>query len=281
MVKTSEDLGTQGEWPSHPELLDHLAVSFVESGWDVKALVRRIVLSQTYRQSSVATPDAYRRDPENRLLARGPRFRLDAEMIRDAALMTSGLLNPTMFGKSVKPPQPAGLWKAVTLPDSYPRTHEADAGDAVYRRSVYTFWKRGLPPPQMTLFDAPTRESCIARRERTNTPMQALLLLNEHQSLDAARAIATKAIELHPEARSEDCMAWLYETITSCVPDAEESTTLMTLLEDLQRRYSEQPGLARSLCPPQLPSSVSHAHLASWIVIASTIYNLDITRTKG
>ncbi|MCA8969663.1 MAG: PSD1 domain-containing protein [Planctomycetes bacterium] len=281
VVKTSEDLGTQGEWPSHPELLDHLAVSFVESGWDVKALVRRIVLSQTYRQSSVATPDAYRRDPENRLLARGPRFRLDAEMIRDAALMTSGLLNPTMFGKSVKPPQPAGLWKAVTLPDSYPRTHEADAGDAVYRRSVYTFWKRGLPPPQMTLFDAPTRESCIARRERTNTPMQALLLLNEHQSLDAARAIATKAIELHPEARSEDCMAWLYETITSCVPDAEESTTLMTLLEDLQRRYSEQPGLARSLCPPQLPSSVSHAHLASWIVIASTIYNLDITRTKG
>ncbi|MCB9883448.1 MAG: PSD1 domain-containing protein [Planctomycetes bacterium] len=281
LVKTAEDLGTQGEWPSHPELLDHLAVSFVDSGWDVKALVRRIVLSQTYRQSSVATPDAYRRDPENRLLARGPRFRLDAEMIRDAALMTSGLLNRAMFGKSVKPPQPAGLWKAVTLPDSYPRTHEADAGDAVYRRSVYTFWKRGLPPPQMTLFDAPTRESCIARRERTNTPMQALLLFNEHQSLDAARAIATKAIGLHSESRTEDCMAWLYETITSCMPDTGESTTLMTLLEDLQRRYSEQPDLARSLCPPQLPSEVSHARLASWIVIASTIYNLDITRTKG
>ncbi len=281
LVKTAEDLGTQGEWPSHPELLDHLAVSFVESGWDVKALVKRIVLSQTYQQSSVATPDAYLRDPENRLLARGPRFRLDAEMIRDAALATSGLLNPTLFGKSVKPPQPAGLWKAVTLPDSYPRTYEQDKGDAIYRRSVYTFWKRGLPPPQMTLFDAPTRESCIARRERTNTPMQALLLLNEGQSLDAARAIAMKAITLHPESSSAERIAWLYETITSCVPDTEERASLVTLLDDLHRQYSEQADLARRLCPPQLPGAVSRAQFASWIVVASTIYNLDITKTKG
>lgn len=285
LVKTAEDFGTQGEWPSHPDLLDHLALSFVQSGWNIKALVRRIALSATYRQSSIASGSAYAMDPENRLLARGPRHRLDAEMIRDAALATSGLLNAKMFGKSVKPPQPAGLWKAVALPDSYPRTHVADEGDAVYRRSVYTFWKRGLPPPQMTLFDAPTREACIARRERTNTPMQALLLLNEQQSLDAARAIAMRVLQLGPDSTTEERIAWLYETITSRLPDPLESEALTTLQEDLQRQYEEQPALARKLCNGLVEDSAAdglpHTRLASWIVLASTIYNLDITKTKG
>jgi len=157
LVKTSEDFGTQGERPSHPDLIDYLAVAFVESGWDVKALARRIVTSETYQQSTEATPESYRQDPDNRMLARGSRFRMDAEMIRDQILATSGLLNPSMFGKSVKPPQPAGIWKAVTLPSSFPKTYAADVGEKTYRRSLYTFWKRGMPPPQMSLLNAPTR----------------------------------------------------------------------------------------------------------------------------
>ena len=194
IVKTSEDFGAQGEWPSHPELLDYLAVSFVESGWDVKALLKQIVMSKTYQQASESTPDRFEADPENRLLARGSRFRMDSEMIRDQVLATSGLLNREMYGRSVKPPQPAGLWETVSMPSSYPRVYEADTGDKIYRRSVYTFWKRGMPPPQMTILDAPSREACIARRERTNTPLQSLLLMNEPEYLKAARHLAHNTI---------------------------------------------------------------------------------------
>ena len=209
LVKTSEDFGAQGDWPSHPELLDDQTVRFVQSGWDVKKLVRSIVLSETYQQSSKATRDRYVSDPENRLLARGSRFRLDAEMIRDQVLAVSGLLNPTMHGKSVKPPQPPDLWKvAVAMPYSNPRVFQADSGDQIYRRSVYTFWKRALPPPQMSIFDAPTREeACIARRERTNTPLQALLLMNEEQYFLAALHCASGLLERIRHARrgSKSC----------------------------------------------------------------------------
>ena len=186
LVKTSEDFGAQGESPSHPELLDHLASRFVKSGWDVKALIRTIVMSRTYQQSSTAPTSDYENDPENRLLARGSRYRLDAEVVRDQVLSLCGLLNPKMHGRSVKPPQPKGIWEIVAMPSSYPRVYKADSGDDVFRRSVYTFWKRAIPPPQMTIFDAPTRESCIARRERTNTPLQALVLMNESQYFSAA-----------------------------------------------------------------------------------------------
>ncbi|MGY8687302.1 MAG: DUF1553 domain-containing protein, partial [Verrucomicrobiales bacterium] len=194
LVKTAEDFGSQGEWPSHPDLLDHLAVSFVASGWDVKDLVKQMVLSETYRQSSEAAPDEFTLDPENRLLARGSRFRMDSEMIRDQILATSGLLSAEMFGKSVKTPQPAGLWKSVGMPSSYPKEFNPDTGDQIYRRSVYTFWKRGMPPPQMTILNAPSREACIARRERTNTPLQALLLLNEQEYVKAARHLAYQVL---------------------------------------------------------------------------------------
>ena len=186
IVKTSEDVGAQGEWPSHPDLLNHLAAHFVNSGWDVKALMKTMVMSNTYQQGSEATPEQYKADPENRLLSRGSRYRLDAEVIRDQILATSGVLNATMGGKSVKPPQPEGLWKSVSLPSSYPNRYIPDTGDQIVRRSVYTFWKRGLPPPQMTILNAPTREDCTARRERTNTPLQALLLMNEQQYMKAA-----------------------------------------------------------------------------------------------
>ncbi|MFV1981077.1 MAG: PSD1 and planctomycete cytochrome C domain-containing protein, partial [Rhodothermia bacterium] len=190
IVKTAEDFGAQGEWPSHPDLLDYLAVSFIESGWDVKALMKQIVISETYQQASEAKPERFEDDPENRLLSRGSRFRMDSEMIRDQVLATSGLLNDELYGKSVKPPQPAGLWETVSMPSSYPRIYEPDTGDKIYRRSVYTFWKRGMPPPQMTILNAPSREACIARRERTNTPLQALLLMNEPEYLKAARHLA-------------------------------------------------------------------------------------------
>ena len=281
IVKTSEDLGTQGERPTHPGLLDHLAVSFVESGWDVKALVRRIVLSETYRQASSAAPAAFAADPENRLLARGPRFRMDAEMIRDAMLATSGLLNRELFGRSVKPPQPAGLWKAVALPDSYPRVHVADTGPDAHRRSLYTFWKRGLPPPQMTILDAPSREACVTRRERTNTPLQALLLMNEEQCVEASRHLALRAIV----ARADDTarVEWLWETVTATLPDATERDALLGLAADLRRHYAAYPAAARALGagPARSMDPAAATELATWTVVASTVYNLDITKTKG
>ena len=173
LVKTSEDFGAQGEPPSHLELLDYLTIQFVESGWDIKKLMKSIVMSETYKQSSLGSPELYKNDPENRLLARGARYRMDAEMIRDNILVSSGLLNPQMYGKSVKPPQPDGLWAAVSMRNE---RFKPDSGDSIYRRSLYTYWRRGMPPPQMTIMNAPSREYCVARRERTNTPLQALLL---------------------------------------------------------------------------------------------------------
>ena len=277
LVKTSEDFGTQGEWPSHIELLDHLTVEFVESGWDVKALMRELVLSATYRQGSAADPIAFETDPENRRLARGSRFRLDSERLRDLVLSTSGLLNPDLYGPSVKPPQPAGLWEAVALPDSYPRTFVADEGDAALRRSLYTFWKRGLPPPQMSVFDAPTRESCIARRERTNTPLQALLLMNEREYLRAARHLAATAIAREAEAPLR--LEHVYETITSKLPSAATAETLLQSVADLEALYAADPDLALALNEGAVPDDEA-PELAAWTLLVSTIYNLDVTKTR-
>ena len=195
LVKTAEDFGAQGEPPSHPELLDWLAVQFREDGWDVKRFMKRLVMSATYRQSSRVTPDSLAKDPANRLLARGPRFRLDAETLRDQAFFAAGLLIENVGGPSVKPPQPAGLWEAVAYTDSNTAHFKADTGvEKIHRRSFYTFWKRTAPPPQMTTFDAPSRESCQVRRERTNTPLQALLMMNEPQYIEAARALAERTL---------------------------------------------------------------------------------------
>jgi hypothetical protein len=216
IVKTSEDFGAQGMWPSHPRLLDHLTLKFVESGWNIKKLMKDIVLTQTYQQSSAATSIDFKDDPENRLLARGSRTRLDSEVIRDQLLAVTGVLNREMGGRSVKTPQPAGIWKMVALPSSYPNSFQADPAPADLRRSIYTFWKRGLAPPQMTIFDAPSRDACIARRERTNTPLQALLLMNEPEYFKAA---AHKATTLMAEEGSEDeKLIRLHETVTTHKP---------------------------------------------------------------
>jgi len=277
LVKTSEDLGAQGDVPSHPELLDHLTVSFIESGWDVKALIKQIVLSKTYRQSSVSTSEQFAKDSENRNLARGSRFRMDAEMIRDQILATSGQLVHTMYGKSVKPPQPDGLWKSVTM---IGERFRADAGEAIYRRSLYTYWKRGMPPPQMTILNAPIRDACVARRERTNTPTQALLLLNEGEYLKAARSLAQKALEA--EAKDEPkLLAFVYETVTSKLPDEKERKVLSDLVRNLQKNYLEQPALADAVCQGvKVGDAEKKAQLAAWTVLVNALYNLDITKTR-
>lgn len=280
IVRTAEDFGAQGEWPTHPELLDYLAVRFVESGWDVKALLKEIVMSETYRQTAAASPEAYRRDPDNRLLSRGSRYRMDSEMIRDQVLSTSGLLNPKLFGKSVKPPQPAGLWKAVGMPSSYPKEFVADTGDQIYRRSVYTFWKRGMPPPQMTILNAPTREECTARRERTNTPLQALLLMNEAEYLKAARYLAHGILSGPAKSASARVEA-IYETITSQLPNSVERQAFLRLIADLESLYGKSPELAGELCGGQSPPpDSSPAEWAAWTMLASAVYNLDVTKTR-
>jgi hypothetical protein len=277
LVKTSEDLGAQGEAPSHPELLDHLAVSFVESGWDIKALVKEIVMTSTYRQSSIAAPERFAEDPENRHLARGSRFRMDSEMVRDQILVSSGLLSPTMYGKSVKPPQPDGLWQAVTMTGE---RFKPDGGDAIYRRSLYTFWKRGMPPPQMTILNAPIRDACTARRERTNTPSQALLLLNENEYLKAARTLAQRVLAAEGHSTSER-IELAYEIVTSKLPDEDEQKVFGKLLEDLLAEYGRNPALADGLCSDlALTDAAAKAQLSAWTVFVNALYNLDITKTR-
>ncbi len=192
IVKTTEDFGRQGEWPSHPELLDWLAVNFMQTGWDVKAMQKLIVMSATYRQASEGTPALQNRDPENRLLARGPRFRLSAGMIRDQALFAAGLLSEKMGGPPVKPYQPDGLWKELSMQDmDYVQSH----GDDLHRRSLYTFWKRTVAPPMLANFDSALRESCVVRETRTNTPLQALNLMNDVAFLEAARLLGQRMIK--------------------------------------------------------------------------------------
>ena len=280
LVKTSEDFGAQGEWPSHPDLLDDLTIRFMRSGWNVKRLVKTIVMSETYRQSSTSNPQAFKLDPENRLLARGSRFRLDSEMIRDQILASSGLLVPTMFGRSVKPPQPPNLWKSVSMVSSSTYAFSADSGDKIRRRSIYSFWKRAMPPPQMTIFDAPTRESCIARRERTNTPLQALVLMNEDQYFKAARHLAVRLVDkskLSDQAR----LQMAYETITSHLPDKAELKILQSSLNKVRNAYSKHKKLAIVMTKGiKTESEKERIDIAAYTMIVNSLFNLDITKTR-
>ncbi len=239
IVKTAEDFGSQGEPPSHPELLDWLAVQFRDDGWDVKRFMKRLVMSAVYRQSSRATPEGLAKDPSNRLLARGPRFRLDAETLRDQALFTGGLLVESIGGPSVKPPQPSGLWEAVAYTDSNTAHFTADTGAGkIHRRSLYTFWKRTSPPPQMTTFDAPSRESCQVRRERTNTPLQALLLMNEEpQYIEAARGLAERTLR-EAGKTPDDRLTYMFRLATSRCPDATELAELSAAYTELSARFA-------------------------------------------
>jgi hypothetical protein len=281
LVSTAADLGAQGEVPTHPELLDQLAVDFTRSGWNIKKLVRAIVLSKTYQQQSIADRELYRSDPANRLLARGSRFRLDAEVIRDQLLSVTGLLNPTMHGRSVKPPQPAGIWELVAMPSSYPRVYKADSGDKIYRRSIYTFWKRAIPPPQMTIFDAPTREACIARRERTNTPLQALLLMNEQEYFRAAMHYAGTLLE-ESSLSEKQRLARAYETITSSEPTADILNRLSDGLNQFRDTYQSDDQLTADMISNHAKAEISpgkQAELCAWTMVVHSLLNLDTTRT--
>ena len=289
IVKTVEDFGLQGEAPSHPELLDWLAVEFMEKKWDVKAFVRMIVTSSAYRQSSVVTPELAARDPENRLLARGPRYRLQAEFIRDQALAVSGLLDGRMGGASVFPYQPAGLWEELMersdgdqfTAQKYVQSHGPD----LYRRSMYTFWKRTSPPPGMSTFDAPDRETCTVRRGRTNTPLQALVLLNDPTYVEAARKLAERMMrEPAPAASVDDRIAFAFRLATARGPRAEESAVLKKIYEAQLAAYRANHDAAmKLLAVGESPrdEKLDAPELAAWTMVATTVLNLDETVTKG
>lgn len=286
LVKTAEDFGSQGEWPSHPELLDWLSREFMESGWNIKYLQRLMLTSATYRQTSRAEPALFERDPENRLLGRGPRFRLQAEFIRDQALALSGLLNGRIGGKSVSPYQPAGLWEELSMREDSKNFSAQffvqSKGPDLYRRSMYTFWKRSSPPPQMSTFDAPDRETCTVRRPRTNTPLQALVLLNDPTYIEASRKLAERL--LNRTGTDADRVAWAFRLATARIPSSEEKAILLRVLEQQRRHYRANLPAAEELLSTGEATrdlTLDAAELAAWTLLSSTILNLDETVTKG
>jgi len=273
LVPTTWDFGAQGQLPSHPELLDWLAHRFMATGWNRKALHKLILTSATYRQSSVAPSELTARDPDNRLLARGPRHRLDAEQIRDSALAASGLLVPTIGGPSVKPYQPPGVWEDAGTGKSY----TPDKGDKLYRRSLYTFWRRTAPPPNMLTFDATSREVCTAKREVTTTPLQALVLLNDPQFLEAARVLAEHLVATHP-ASSTARIRDAFVRVTGRSPDARELSILQRLIEEQRAYFSAHPdAAARYVAIGQKPrdESLPPSEVAATAVLTSLLMNHD------
>ena len=277
LVKTAEDFGTQGQNPTHPELLDWLATEFVSSGWNVRQMLKLIVTSETYRRSSRIPPELLARDPQNELLARAPRFRLDAEVIRDSALLTSGLLVERVGGKSVRPYQPDGLWEAVGFVGSNTSVFKRDAGDSLYRRSLYTFWKRTSPPPSMLTFDAPSRENCTVRRARTNTPLQALVLLNDTQYVEAARMMAERL--LATEGLDDDGRITLApRKAVSRTPSAEELVILRNLLAGQRAKFTADKDAATKLLTygeTKRNEMLDPAEHASWTMLCNLMLNLD------
>ncbi|MCX7412102.1 MAG: PSD1 and planctomycete cytochrome C domain-containing protein [Planctomycetia bacterium] len=283
LVKTSDDFGSQGEPPSHPELLDWLAAEYRESGWNTRALVKRIVTSRAFRRSGVVEPAHLAQDPENRLLARGPRIRLDAEQIRDQSLALSGLLVVAMGGKGVKPYQPDNIWEPVGFAGSDTRNYKRDSGTALYRRSLYTFLKRTAPPPFMVNFDAPNREQFCARRERSNTPLQALQLMNDTQHIEAARALAARMLA---EAAGDDAsrIEWLVRTVLARRPEPEEAAVVMETLATHRVRYAADAESAKKLIAhgeTKPPESADPGELAAWTLVANMLLNLDETLTRN
>lgn len=274
LVKTTEDFGSQGDWPSHPALLDWLATEFVRSGWNIKALQKLIVTSATYRQSSHQPEELNQLDPENRLLARAGRLRLSAEMIRDQALFTSGLLQRKIGGPSVKPYQPEGVWKEIASQEYQPGT-----GADLFRRSMYTFWKRTVPPPAMSTFDAPSRETCIVKRSRTNTPLQALALLNDVTYVEAARKLAERMLNLREEQPAKR-IQYAMRVVLAREPGVEESAIFLKGYKRYHKRFQANPQAAMKLLsvgdsrPQKQYDAAEHA---AYTVIASLILNLDET----
>ena len=275
LVRTAGDFGITGELPSHPELLDWLAVEFREQGWDVKRLFRQMLTSAAYRQAAVTTPEKIAADRDNRLLSRGPRFRMDAEMIRDQALAASGLLVRKLGGPSVRPYQPEGVWEAVAMPESNTKKYAPDTGEGLYRRSLYWFWKRSAPPASLDIFNAPSREICTVKRERTNTPLQALVTLNDPQFVEAARALADLALEQPgDDAARFDFVAG---RLLARPLDSDEREIVAASLAALAGHYAAHPDDAASLAAvgASRPRSADLPRLAAWTMLVNQLSNLD------
>ena len=275
LVRTPEDFGLQGQQPTHPELLDWLAVELQDSGWDLKHMLRLMVTSRAFRQSSAWREDVS--DPENLLFARGPGYRLDAEVLRDVALWASGLLDPTMGGEGVKPYQPVGMWKALAHPGSNTKEYVADKGQLLYRRSLYVYWKRTSPHPMMTLFDAPDRESSCVRRSRTNTSLQSLGLLNETQRIEMSRKLAERLL-LSVDSYSAR-LNLLFELLASRNPTDRESVACRDLLASMKQRFTQSPDDALALLSQGEATrneKLDPAELAAWTQVAVTVIASDV-----
>lgn len=278
LVKTSGDFGVAGEPPSNPELLDWLAVDFREQGWDVKRIFKLMVMSATYRQSAVCSKEKLERDPQNRLLARGPRFRMDAEMVRDSALAASGLLVEKIGGPSTRPYQPPGIWDIVGMPQGDTRKYIQDRGENLYRRSVYTFWKRQAPPVSMEIFNAPSRETCTVKRERTNTPLQALVTLNDPQFVEAARALAQESLQ-----QPGDTLDFMAERLLARPLTAKEKKIVESNAKDLLAAYQAAPKEAEKLLAVgelKADEKIPATKLAAYTMVANVLMNLDEVLNK-
>lgn len=284
LVSTSYDFGNQGALPSHPELLDFLAIKLRDEGWDMKQMLKYMALSATYKQSSVITPELLELDPENQLLARASRLRLTSEMIRDQALAISGLLVKEVGGPSVKPYQPAGIWEETTGGGGgSTSSYVQGTGDDLYRKSLYTFWKRTVPPPSMMTFDSASRDLCSVKRQETNTPLQALVLLNDPQMIEAARALAANTVKKFPDS-IEKQIDYVFQKATSRLPDAEETTMLMDHYKDMLAKMDNGVFTAKEYIDIgefKSDAGVPEKELASLALVAHTVLNLDETITRG
>ncbi|MFM8415062.1 MAG: DUF1553 domain-containing protein, partial [Planctomycetota bacterium] len=275
LVRTAGDFGVTGELPSHPELLDWLAVDFREHGWDVKRLFRLMLTSAAYRQAALVTPEKLAADRDNRLLSRGPRFRMDAEMIRDQALAASGLLVAKLGGPSVKPYQPEGVWEAVTMPESNTKAYVPGTGEDLYRRSLYWFWKRSAPPSSLDIFNAPSREVCTVKRERTNTPLQALVTLNDPQFVEAARVLADRALEQPGDDAAR--LDYVASRLLARPLDSDERRIVAASLDDLAAHYAAHPDDAKQLLTVGASGqrTADVPKLAAWTMLVNQLMNLD------
>ncbi|WP_035361107.1 PSD1 and planctomycete cytochrome C domain-containing protein [Dyadobacter alkalitolerans] len=280
IVKTSGDFGMQGELPSHPALLDWLATDFMDHGWDIKRLVKQMVTSATYKQSAVVTKDKLATDPDNILLARGPRYRIHAEFIKDLVLASSGLLNKTIGGPSVKPYQPAGLWEGATSGRGLLSVYNQDHGGALYRRGMYTLIKRTVPPPTMSIFDASNRDLCEVKRLKTNTPLQALVMMNDPAVLEASRVLATKLLQEKSEAKEKIIKAF---RLIVCRKPSDKELDVLSAYYDKQLQSIKPEKAEKMVTVGEYPltKKVDKKAQAALMRVISTIYNLEETITKS
>jgi hypothetical protein len=279
IVNTLDDFGSQGSWPTHPDLLDWLAREFIESGWDVKHMVKLMVTSAAYRQVSASNETLQKRDPYNHLLARQARFRLDAEMVRDNALAVSGLLARKIGGPSVKPYQPAGYWAYLNFPT---RTYQEDKGANQHRRGLYTWWQRTFPHPSLIAFDAPSREECTVDRPRSNTPQQALVLLNDPTYVEAARVLAQKVL-LRGGKTNEERMHFAYRQVLGRKASQQELSVLLPLLVRHSQQYQTDTAAVDGLLSigqAVVSKEIDRPALAAWTSVARVLLNLHETITR-